>query len=164
MNVAQLCSCEGVAKGELGPVESGERVARVVLDPRHFTKKGDLKPSLFPQSHVKSGVSLMRADHLNAETMQFHADHIASKMPGEKAAGVVLCLAGTLREDVHPEHGGRSLCVLEDPVAKNDKEPANPAHALTLTSLADDKTELLRLQQFLADTFGALTQVQQVYA
>ena len=164
MDLGQLCSCETVGSGQLGPVADEERIVRVVLNPRHLTKKGELKPSLFPLSHLKSGLSLMRADHLDQGSMQVHADHIGSTMESQTAKGVVLCLAHEIRADTHPEHNGRSMCLIDDPIIASESEPENPAHALAVTSLVEEETELLRLQQFLAGTFGKLMDIQQVYA
>ncbi|MCY4316922.1 MAG: hypothetical protein OXC66_12520 [Roseovarius sp.] len=87
----EYCSCENVAQGELGLIEPDELVARVVCNPRHIYKKdGSIKPGVFPPSHIaKTGLSLMRPEHLNEDELKMQADAIASHSIKDTAIGVI---------------------------------------------------------------------------
>jgi hypothetical protein len=154
----ELCSCEKVAHGELGPVQNEERLARIVTDSgRHQGKDGKFKPGLFPIVDIREkGVSLMRADHMNAATMEMHAAAIAGALPNRAASGIAICIAKVIREVVDPDNGKRSLCVVDDPVKDEPPFPDNPAHAIAIRSGDQDQPELLRLQGILVALFGGL--------
>jgi len=150
-NPPEYCSCETVALGELGLIEPGELVARVVCDPRHISKKdGTIKPGVFPPSHIaKKGLSLMRPKHLSKDELKMHADAIASHDEKDTAVGVIECEVGDIRALVATD-GTRSICLFDDPVKDDPVVPDNPAHALLIAAkemtdedIAEIRTRLL---------------------
>jgi hypothetical protein len=160
---AQLCSCEEVSHGELGPVADDERLARVVTHPNHFRKDGSFKPGMFAISDIKGnkkdgGLSLMRADHMNEAELTRQAEAVAGCKVGETIRGIRICKARELRS-VADSGGARSLCVKDDPVRDDLVLPDNPAHALSVGSLSHDDPEALRIQGVLVKLFGPLMSI-----
>lgn len=157
-DVLDYCSCETVAHGDLGLIEPGELISRVVCDPRHISKKdGSIKPGVFPPSHIKDkGLSLMRRNHLSDDELRMHADAIASHSEKDIAVGVIEGEAQIIRtlEDVD---GTRSVCLFDDPVKDDSVVPDNPAHALLIAAkeMGDDDIAEIRTR-LLTEVFGDL--------
>jgi len=147
------CSCEGVAHGELGAVLDDERVVRIVTSPRHV-KNGRLKPGAFPLSHIeKSGLSVVRREHLTDDQLKVLAAEIAGRSDAEVPYGTLIGSAAQIRSVINTE-GERSLCLFDDPVVNDGTLSDNPAHALVIKSGCSDDT--LRLQGQLLEIFDTV--------
>lgn len=158
------CTCEQHSHGELGVVEDGERVARVVTSPNHIRKDGTLKPGTFPKSHIaQSGLSLMRVDHMNVASIETVSEAIAGTKAGETLKGLAMCKAEGLRSITDEGTTDRSLCVVDDPVLDDPSMPDNPAHAIAIKSAEQDEAEILRIQGMLLDLFGGVTPIASVH-
>lgn len=161
----EVCACESQSRGEIGPVGNDERVGRVVTHPFHFTKKGELKPGVFPPSHIAGnggGLSLLRVDKLNTAELNTIASAIAGTKEDAQLRGLLLGQVARLREIVDDE-GIRSLCVIDDPIAGDDKMPDNPAHAVAVRSGEQDASEVERIRIELLDLFSDVTAVADVH-
>jgi len=150
-----VCPCEQHAHGELGTVQDGEELARLVVSPAHFRKDGTLKPGMFPVSHLSSGLSLLRIDHLAPNELLAQAKAIVASNEENAPAGIRMVSAAALRAELSQD-GLRCLCVIDDPVIGDEKLPDNPAHAITVKSSAQDEPEILRIRQRLMEIFGPL--------
>lgn len=159
-----LCTCEASPRSDLGSVSDCERLARVVTSPRHIGKNGQLKPGVFPPSHLGAtekpgnlGLSLLRIDRLTAEETNLHAKAVADCSPDETPAGLLICDAVKLRDLRYADSEERALCVLDDPVINDTRLPDNPAHAVIIRAgFLSDETETLRIRGKLLDLFGAI--------
>lgn len=152
------CSCENVARGELGLIKPDELVARVVCDPRHISKKdGSIKPGVLPPSHIKErGLSLLRPNYLSEDELKMHADAIASHGEKDTAVGVIECRAGTIRA-LFEADGSRSVCLFDDPMKDDPVVPDNPAHALLIaTKLMPDEDIVEIRTRLLTELFSDL--------
>lgn len=147
MDETQICPCEHVAHGELGKVADEERIARVVVSPNHFKKdKTTLKPSVFPQSHIReSGLSLLRVDKMSTESIELISNAIAGTMDNQKVSGFALFSTGRVRK-LKDDAGRRMLCVADDPIEADDNMPANPAHAIAISAFERNDDEILEIQ------------------
>lgn len=158
------CTCEQVARSELGPIENGERLARVVTSPNHFRKDGSLKPGTFPLTHIlKSGLSLVRVDALQREEMKNISEAITGQKPGEELKGIIVCGTGSLRSISEEGSDQRALCVLDDPITDDNVLPDNPAHAIAISAVVQDETEVLRIQGLLLECFEGPIPIDDVY-
>lgn len=160
-----VCPCEGHGHGELGPVGDDEVLMRLVVSPRHIARDGSVKPSLFPTSHIQSsGLSLMRRDHMNAESAKVQAEAIAATANGAPV-GFRMVSAKVLRAEVD-KAGARALCVIDDPVIGQEPLPDNPAHAYAIQSRPSeghDHPDVQQIQSRLVKAFGDVVRVDDVY-
>lgn len=154
MAVVELCQCEVVSHGALGPVGDTERLARLVTSPNHFRRNGGgLKPGAFPLSHIKdSGVSLLRVDLMSEENITEISRKIAGLKEGEQPKGLLITTAKDLR-GLKDEDENRLLCVIDDPVLNSPPAPDNPAHAIAVSSKTRADDEILEIQAVLLRMF-----------
>ncbi|NTI99286.1 hypothetical protein G6L07_03035 [Agrobacterium rhizogenes] len=90
-------------------------MARLVNSPNHYRKNGKIKPGVFPPSHIaKSGVSLMRVEHMPEEFISEMSNAIASQLSGQTASGLLIRTASDVR-GIQDDDGLRALCLLDDP-------------------------------------------------
>lgn len=156
MSNGKYCTCEEVARSKYGPVVDQERLARVGVNPRHFRKNGDLKPGIFPPSHLETkGLSVTRVDVIDVDELRKQAE-AQLREEGETVKGVVLLLTAALRQECDQD-GSRCLCVFDDPVDGNE------AHACILRSANQDETEIRRIRGKLLELFPKPTSLEDVY-
>ena len=154
------CSDENVLRGTWGPVGDDETLARIVKRPEHFDSKGQVKPGLFPRSHItKTGLSVTRMEKIQNIEFATYAHAVAEMKFGQKLAGVRKVLTSRIRQ-IRDENLGRAFCVIEDPEPAFDNVPANEAHAVAITSLPlEQEDEIIRLQMELAKAFSELAPI-----
>lgn len=157
-----ICTCEEIAQSKFGVVNDNERLARVVVSPRHFKKNGSVDPGVIPISHIeKIGLSLMRLDHMDEAELTKQAEVVAGAIGnGNTVNGVLIASALSVRNS---NDGVREFCVFDDPVGATDKQPANEAHAAALLARFHDEVEIRRLRGLLFDRFSPVVPTQNVY-
>ena len=152
-----LCSCEAVPSGQIGVIGNTERLGRVVCNPRHLRKNGELKPGLFPITHIqKMALSLMRLDQCDETEAKLQADHVAQSGTGkDEAVGYSIASAGALR-DLVDDAGLRLLCVKDDPLVLDRDGVSNPYHALAGSSLFHNDADIVEIKTKLMAAFSGL--------
>lgn len=131
------CPQEFEELGTLGPIENAEVLVRVVRSPEHLTKKKELKPSLFPLSHIrKTGVSVTRSGKMPIKELVSYVRAVAEMKDGQQLYGLRSATAGQIR-DIKLVGDRRALCVIEDPAFDIPNVPDNPAHAIAIASIGD---------------------------
>lgn len=157
-----ICTCEDIAQSKFGVVNDNERLARVVVSPRHFKKDGSVDPGVIPISHIeKLGLSLMRLDHMDEAELTKQAEVVAGAVGnGNIVNGVLIANALTVRNS---NNGEREFCVFDDPVRATDKQPENEAHAASLLARPHDDSEIRRLRGLLFGRFGSVVPIANVY-
>lgn len=149
----ELCDCENLDKGHYGRVANDEQLIRIVKSPRHLTKKGEVKPNLFPLSDIRTnGVSLLRAGKISDDEILRQTNAITALGNGEEFHGWRIADCETIRL-VTDEAENRSLRVLDDPVVNDPHIIDNHAHAIALQARSSDESEILRLQGELMEIF-----------
>lgn len=153
------CSEEKDRRGNLGPVQGAEILARIVRSPEHINAKGEIKPGLFSRTDIsEKGVSLTRVEKLDSAYFESYAKAVAEMKVGQKLAGIVKTVASnilSIRKNIHSEN--RAFCLIEDPELNIPNVPDNEAHAVAISTLpieADD--EKIRLQLELTKIFSRL--------
>ncbi|MEE9925822.1 MAG: hypothetical protein PBV01_21040 [Brucella anthropi] len=159
----ELCTCEGESHGDLGAVQDAERLARIVFSPNHLRKTGELKPGVFPLSHIKkSGVSLLRVDHLTRDELKERSDETASQLDGQSVHGLLVTRATQIRSLTESAH--RSVCLVDDPVLNDPKLSDNPAHAICISPLERSDDQLQEIQADLLDIFSDVLSIDDAHA
>lgn len=160
----ELCSCELESHGNLGSVKDAERLVRVVFNPNHIRKKcGGLKPGVFPLSHIaKSGLSLMRLEHLTPEELAQKSKDVADSAEGQGVAGVLVGKASRIRGMVDSD-ARRLMCVVDDPVINHPKIPDNIAHAISVSSIERSEDDIQELRADLLDLFSGILSVYEAH-
>jgi hypothetical protein len=126
------CSCEAEARGPLGPVADEEPLYRAAFSPNHLDKKGRLKPSVFPPSHIANkGLSLLRTQKVEDSKLAEFCQALAAMQEGRKWCGGFQFSCSILR-NVRDEDG-RLICVFDDPTKAENGVPANDAHAIAVS-------------------------------
>lgn len=155
-----LFSCEKVARSTFGTVQNKERLGRIVLSKNHINKKtGEVKPSVFPPSHIgKTGLSLMRIDMMDEHELTHQADAVADKASIENVvAGVLVSFASELRK-LQNDSAERLLCVVDDPTDENE------AHSFAIkTVVVQDEADIKEIRDALLTMFLPLVPVSGVY-
>lgn len=151
--MAETCSCESESHSELGPVADHERVGRLVTSPRHRKGNGQLRPGVFPLSHIReSGLSLMRVDKMTEELITKVSTAIACLSEGQTPEGLLVRLAADVRK-IKDKNNIRGVCLVDDPVFGEEGVPDNPAHAIAITALPRSDEEAVAIQQELFEIF-----------
>lgn len=159
---AHPCSCETCSHGNLGPVDGGERLARI-LSPLHFNKMGRLKPSAFAVSHLKEvGLSLVRVDRIDANEMIAIAQDVLKSSGQDALKGALVGAAQDIRDTLLPD-GARALCVKDDPVLDVEGIRDNPAHAISVATrkLADE--DVMEIRSQIWEKFTPVEQIADLY-
>ena len=139
------CRCEQFPIGPLGPIGDHETLVRLVHSPEHVRKNGDLKPSVFPPSHIlKSGLSLVRVDMTNPLELADLGNANAAQKEGRSWAGYLAFEASLPRQIMI--NGDRAVCVWEDPVPARGGVPANDAHALLVANRELNEADALEIR------------------
>jgi hypothetical protein len=126
------CTCENVALSAHGLIAHSETIVRVVLSPRHLDKNGNLKPGLFPPSHiVQKGLSLTRSDKVSPDELRRIAFEVASTLEDQTPYGLSYSRADKLRV---LNDNRRELCLFDDPVTVAHGGFENSAHALLIST------------------------------
>jgi hypothetical protein len=151
------CSDEKKPRGKFGPVQGGEMLARIVKSPEHFNRTGQIKPGLFPKSHItKSGLSITRLEKIKDNDFKEYCNAVAEMKEGQKLAGIRKVLTSRIWQILN-ENRTRAFCVIEDPAPQIGELPANEAHAVAVTSLpVESDDEIIRLQTELTQAFSEL--------
>lgn len=159
-----FCSCELEAHGDLGSVEDSERLVRVVFNPNHIRKKdGKLKPGVFPLSHIaKSGLSLMRLEHLTPGELAAHSQNVANSSIGQSVEGLLVGRASQIRGMLDSK-SCRLMCVVDDPVLNDPNIPDNIAHAISISSVVRTDDEIQELQADLLEIFSDIVKVSDAH-
>jgi hypothetical protein len=157
-----ICTCEQIAQSKFGVVNDSERLARIVVSPRHFKKDGSVDPGVLPITHIeKIGLSLMRVDRMDKAELTKQAGVVAGAIDGGNVVnGVLVANALTVR---HSNSGEREFCVFDDPVRETAKIPENEAHAAALLARPHVDSEIRRLRGLLLDRFSPVMPVSRVY-
>jgi hypothetical protein len=153
------CSEENKARGNVGPIEGTETLARIVISPQHFNAKGEIKPGLFSRTDIsKNGVSLTRIEKLEEVYFIRYATAVAELKDGQKLAGIVKTVASKLWSIPGiVGSGGKAFCLIEDPVFDLPNVPDNEAHAVAISTIPiDAEDEKIRLQVELAKIFSQI--------
>lgn len=148
------CPCELESHGDLGPVDSSERVARF-LNKDKFRQDRTLKPDAFPPKDIAAGeISLGRANYLSDEELQEVGEKTYAKAmkPYEFAA---FANVGELRA-LKRADGLQGICVVDSPSSLPDGTP-NPTHADLGASgqCAIDDPHVLEVRKELVKLFKA---------
>jgi len=126
------CSCEPVAIGPHGPIADDEALYRAAFSPHHLDKKGRLKPSVFPPSHIaKKGLSLVRTEKIETSTLANFCSSLAAMQKGREWCGGYEFRCSVLREIT--DQDGQRICVFDDPTKAGNGVPANDAHAIAVS-------------------------------
>lgn len=126
------CSCEAEARGPYGPVADGEPLYRAAFSPKHLDKKGRLKPSVFPPSHITSkGLSLVRTQKVEDSALAEFCNALSAMQEGRQWCGGFQFSCSILR-NIRDEDG-RLICVFDDPTKAENGVPANDAHAIAVS-------------------------------
>lgn len=144
-----------MARGELGPVDDDEDIARVVLSPAHIRKSdGKIKPGVFPPSHIKErGLSLLRITRMADAEVERQANAIAGNLPGNQPVGLLVCVASRVRA-LNDDDDRRALCLFDDPVKDDPDLPDNPAHACAVRSADQNELAVRKMRGQLLEIFG----------
>ena len=146
-----VCECEAVSHSEFGPVVHEESVGRVVRNPMHLNKSGDIKIGLFPSSHIRqTGLSLLRLDHTTPEEALVLGEKIANTNDNS-LEGLAIAKAETLRDITV----GRiqALCVVDTPLPENGDLPAISFHADALQSIEHPPEDIEEIRNKLLIAF-----------
>lgn len=158
------CSCELVSHGKLGPVGDNERLARVAMHPTHFNKKGQVRPGVFPISHLMhTGLSLTRVDKIDSAELVAVIGDIVRTAAAESADEVLVGLAEAIRSLLDKE-GERCLCVKDDPVLDQPDLRDNEAHAIVARSANQEEPEIRALRDALLTIFGSPKKTADIYS
>jgi len=134
------CSCEAEARGPFGPVADEEPLYRAAFSPKHLDKKGRLKPSVFPPSHIANkGLSLVRTQKVENSTLAEFCHALSAMQEGRQWCGGFEFSCAILRSI--RDEDGRLICVFDDPTKAEDGVPANDAHAIAISydgSMSDE--------------------------
>ncbi len=156
------CEEEKHSRGNLGPVENDERLARIVKTPQHIVqkdtgsvKKGTFKLGLFSQTDITTkGVSVTRVNKVEPDWFSKYAKEVATEK-GNLFHGT--CEAQTVDiRSILDSSGERAFCVMEDPADAIASIPENSAHAIIIASkeIESDKAEVIKLQLALHEVFS----------
>lgn len=118
-----LCACEGrrLSKYSPRPVMDDEMLARFAFHPTHFSKKGELRASIF--SHFfDRGCSIQRESVARPGELQSFCRSMLSGQVDWVWGGVVTARCSEVRRLFAEKEAGRVLCVYD--TANKD----NPAH------------------------------------
>ena len=123
-----------------GRPEDSESIARVVSNPFHFRNNGTVKPSAIPNSHLRSGLSVVRTGFLPESEFTEIANGIsASILSGVNVpAGALVAKISEVR-GLKDTFGQLALCVYDDPVLAQNGVPKNDAHAIV--QIAEDYSD-----------------------
>lgn len=126
------CSCEAEARGPHGPVADGEPLYRAAFSPNHLDKKGRLKPSVFPPSHIANkGLSLVRTQKVENSALAEFCHALSAMQDGRQWCGGFQFSCSILRKI--RDEDGRLICVFDDPTKAENGVPANDAHAIAVS-------------------------------
>ena len=154
-NVIGRCVCERLAlpSSPYGAVLDGERLGRVVCNPRHIAKDGSVKPSCFGETDVRQrGLSLFRLDYMSPDFVDSQACAVCETVEGERLQGVAIADAACVRS-LTDSRGLRAVCIVDDPTEASEKVPANDAHAIAFAAAPMSSEDLLMIRTELREMF-----------
>lgn len=148
------CSCETVSRNEHGTIQDEETLGRLVFSPQHISAKGLIKPGLFNLTDIKiKGLSLVRTGKISPIDLVSFASAVAGMLPGRSLLGYAEFLTSAARELVDDD-GNRTACVFDDPTNEDGPIPANPAHALLISSVDGiDDADAMEIRAHLLENY-----------
>lgn len=157
------CSCEDMSHGNLGEVQSVERLARI-LSPLHFDKKGRLKPSAFAITHLQeAGLSLVRVDKIDAAEIIAVASDIMKSSDQMELRGALVGSAQAIRDAKLPD-GHRALCVKDDPVLGDKLLRDNEAHAVSVATRRVTEEDMKEVRMAIWGKFSPISNLSDIYS
>lgn len=146
------------SKHSPGIVENEEDIARIVIAPEHIdTATRELKPGAFRIQHLKGGLSLVRMQHADQQSVESRAVALAERRDELTVEGLGITVACEIRS-LRDEEERQALCVLDD------GEEDFPAHAMAIRSADQSDSSLRKLRGELIDMFMPVVSIGQAFS
>ena len=134
-----------------GEVNDVEMLSRIVSSPSHMGKDR-IKASAIPNSHIRTGLSLVRMGFLPKRQFDEIAYAISATLGNANVpAGVIQASAGALRAFLDAT-GEEALCIFDDATRESEIMPENMAHSIAIQKfdytedqIVGIKTELMEV-------------------
>ncbi|MER8859449.1 hypothetical protein NKI09_17605 [Mesorhizobium sp. M0757] len=145
------CHCEMISHSELGPIQSHETLARVIITPIHINRAtGQPSPAAFQTVDLMTrGLSVLRRDHTDDAELIQQGKILCKNNPERSMHGVLYGSAAAVRALVDSV-ARRAFCLIDD------EQPGQRTHATIMRSADQDELEIKALRGDLMDIFGQM--------